>query len=133
MLLFALMLAAAPLGEAAAAAGPVPPPISAPGAIDIMPAPLAIPAPFAAVDLAALDDMRGGDGSNAIIVTEQTLKAVNTGNSVIGETVVSGDVTLGSGAFSGYNGIGNFAINTGNNNNLQSSVSVSIIVTPSMP
>ncbi|HEX5007277.1 MAG TPA: hypothetical protein VFV70_09205 [Hyphomonadaceae bacterium] len=76
-----------------------------------------------------LADLRGGE---AIVIqhTTQTLTAVNTGNSVTGDTIGSGAVNLGSGAFNGYDGIGNFVINTGHNNNLQGSISVSITMTP---
>jgi hypothetical protein len=76
-----------------------------------------------------LDDLRGGE---AIVIqySAQTLTAVNAGNSVTGDTVGSGAVNLASNTFNGYDGIGNFVINTGHNNNLQGSISVSIAVTP---
>jgi hypothetical protein len=79
-------------------------------------------------DMAALS---GGDGIEVAVITDQTLNAVNAGNQVIGDVVGSGQVTLGSGAFSGYSGLGNFVINTGHNNNLQSSMNVSIVLPPS--
>ena len=82
-----------------------------------------------ALSLEELADLRGGE---AIVIqhTTQTLTAVNSGNSVNGDTIGSGAVNLGSGAFNGYDGIGNFVINTGHNNNLQGSISVSIAMTP---
>jgi hypothetical protein len=82
-----------------------------------------------ALNLEELADLRGGE---AIVIqhTTQTMTAVNTGNSVNGDTIGSGAVNLGSGAFNGYDGIGNFVINTGHNNNLQGSISVSIAMTP---
>jgi hypothetical protein len=81
------------------------------------------------LSLGELADLRGGE---AIVIqyTTQTLTAVNAGNSVNGDTIGSGAVNLGSGAFNGYDGIGNFVINTGHNNNLQGSISVSIAMTP---
>jgi hypothetical protein len=81
------------------------------------------------LSLGELADLRGGE---AIVIqhTTQTLTAVNSGNSVNGDTIGSGAVNLGSGAFNGYDGIGNFVINTGHNNNLQGSISVSIAMTP---
>jgi hypothetical protein len=85
------------------------------------------------LSLEDLGELRGGDGGNATIITEQTLTAVNSGNSVVGDVVGSGQVSLGSGAFSGYAGLGNFVINTGHNNNLQSSMSVSVALTPETP
>jgi hypothetical protein len=82
-----------------------------------------------ALSLEELEELRGGE---AIVIqyTTQTLTAVNSGNSVNGDTIGSGAVNLGSGAFNGYDGIGNFVINTGHNNNLQGSISVSIAMTP---
>jgi hypothetical protein len=35
---------------------------------------------------------------------------------------------IGSNAFSGFDGVGNFVLNTGHNNNLQSSLNVSIVL-----
>jgi hypothetical protein len=80
-----------------------------------------------------LDDLAGGDGVNTNVITEQTLNAVNNGNSVTGETVGSGQVNVGTGAFSGYAGLGNFVINTGHNNNLQASMSVNVVLPPGAP
>jgi hypothetical protein len=77
-----------------------------------------------------MDALAGGTGVDIVMITDQTLTAVNSGNTVIGETIGSGQVSLGSGAFSGYSGLGNFVINTGHNNNLQSSMSVSVVLAP---
>lgn len=96
----------------------------------------ASPAPAGETELLSLEDMdalSGGTGVEVVIDTGQVLTATNTGNSVTGDTVGSGQVTLGSGAFSGYDGIGNFVINTGHNNNLQSSMNVSVVLTPPVP
>jgi hypothetical protein len=76
----------------------------------------------------ALAAMTGGAGP--LVMSEQTLSAVVTGNTVNADTVNTGAVTLSSNAFSGFSGIGNFVINTGNNNNLQGSLSVNIVMTP---
>ncbi|MCX7357599.1 MAG: hypothetical protein NT015_05600 [Alphaproteobacteria bacterium] len=91
------------------------------------------PAPADETELLSLEDMgalSGGTGVEVVIDTGQVLTATNTGNSVTGDTVSSGQVNLGSGAFSGYDGIGNFVINTGHNNNLQSSMNVSVVLAP---
>jgi hypothetical protein len=85
------------------------------------------------LSLEDMDSMAGGDAVTTAVITEQTLNAVNTGNAVIGDVVGSGQISLGSGAFSGYNGLGNFVINTGHNNNLQSSMSVSVVLPPDTP
>jgi len=78
-------------------------------------------------DMAAL---AGGSGVEIVVDTDQVLTAVNTGNTVSGDVVDSGQVNIGSGAFAGYEGVGNFVINTGHNNNLQSSMNVTIVLTP---
>jgi hypothetical protein len=82
-----------------------------------------------ALSLDELADLRGGE-TMVIQHTTQTLTANNAGNTINGDTVVSGAVNLASNAFNGYDGIGNFVINTGHNNNLQGSISVSIALTP---
>lgn len=77
-----------------------------------------------------MDALAGGTGIDIVMITDQTLTAFNSGNTVTGDTVTSGQVNLGANAFSGYAGLGNFVINTGHNNNLQSSMSVSIVLAP---
>ncbi|MBL8546111.1 MAG: hypothetical protein JNL81_06585 [Hyphomonadaceae bacterium] len=94
------------------------------------------PAPADGTELLSLEDMgalSGGTGVTVVVDTGQVLTATNTGNSVTGDVVGSGQVNIGSGAFSGYDGIGNFVINTGHNNNLQSSMNVSIVLAPPAP
>lgn len=82
------------------------------------------------LDLDQLSDLRGGEAAG-FQLTNQNLNATNAGNSVIaGDTVGSGAVNLNANAFNGYDGIGNFVINTGHNNNLLGSVSVNVMVTP---
>lgn len=96
------------------------------------------PTPVSAdeAEMLSLEDMAalsGGDGVEIVVITDQTLNAVNANNTVRGDVVSSGQVSLGSGAFSGYSGLGNFVINTGHNNNLQSSMNVSIVLPPGTP
>ena len=70
-------------------------------------------------------------GGQAVAVNEQQLKAMSTDNSVNAMgNVTNGPVNLSAGAFSGFSGLGNFVINTGNNNILQGSMSVNITMTP---
>jgi hypothetical protein len=82
------------------------------------------------LSLEDMDALAGGTGVDVVLITDQTLTATNTGNTVTGDVVGSGQVNLGSGTFSGYSGLGNFVINTGHNNNLQSSMSVSVVLAP---
>ena len=94
------------------------------------------PAHAGEAEILSLEDMEalsGGTGVEIVVDTGQVLTATNTGNTVTGDVVGSGQVNIGSGAFSGYDGIGNFVINTGHNNNLQSSMNVSIVLAPPGP
>ena len=87
----------------------------------------AAPALPAAVSSADLATMSGGASA---AVSNQTLTALNAGNSVNADSLVTGNVTLQTGAFNGFNGIGNFVFNTGNNNNVQGTLSVTIVTPP---
>jgi hypothetical protein len=83
-----------------------------------------------ALSAADLGDMSGGASPNNMAISSQTVTAVNSGNSINGDSIVTGNVNLQSGAFNGFTGVGNFVFNTGNNNNLQGTLSVTIL-TPS--
>lgn len=87
----------------------------------------ATPFGTAVVDAADLSEMSGGQAV-VVSISNHDLDAINHGNSITANTVGSGTVELGSGAFSGFNGIGNFVINTGHNNNLQGSLSVNVVL-----
>jgi hypothetical protein len=80
-----------------------------------------LPQPLAASDLAHLS------GGSSLALTNQNLDAVNTGNQVNADSVTTGDINVPNGAFDGFNGVGNFVFNTGNNNNLQGTLSVTIV------
>jgi hypothetical protein len=86
-----------------------------------------LPQALSASDLAELS---GGASPSGMAISNQTLTALNSGNSVNADSVVTGNVTLQSGAFNGFNGVGNFVFNTGNNNNLQGTLSVTILTPP---
>lgn len=83
--------------------------------------------PLAADDL---DAISGGQEVTASVLSNQQLTAANSGNSVNAGTVRSGDVTFSGGALSNFSGVGNFVVNTGNNNNLQGAISLNIISLP---
>jgi hypothetical protein len=89
----------------------------------------------APLDAAGLGNTRGGSTTNLTFegaITNQDLSAVNTGNAITAASVTTGAVGIGANAFSGFNGIGNFLMNSGNQNNIQGSLSVSVVI-PSMP
>jgi hypothetical protein len=77
-----------------------------------------------------LEALAGGTGVSIDMLTDQTLTAINTGNNVIGQTVGSGQINVENGGLADFNGVGNFVFNTGHNNNLQSSMNVSIVLAP---
>lgn len=79
---------------------------------------------------AELSAMAGGQSTTtAIAMTDQDLTAVSSGNLITADSVASGAISLTGNALSGLDGIGNFTFNTGHNNTLQSSMSVTVIVT----
>jgi hypothetical protein len=78
------------------------------------------------LDDATLGDLRGGQ---TIIVGNQTLTAITSGNVLNGD-YVAGAISLSDNAFANFNGIGNLAINTGAQVSLQSGMSVVINVGP---
>jgi hypothetical protein len=85
---------------------------------------IGLPQPLAASDLA---QMSGGASVTGIAVTTQDLSASNSDNSISANSVVTGNINVPANAFSGYNGVGNFVFNTGNNNNVQGSLSITIV------
>ncbi len=89
--------------------------------------PPAIGAPLNLEELAAIS---GGESVKVSVLSDQTLTATNRGNTINADVVQSGAVSFGAGAFDGFNGVGNFVINTGNNNNLQGSLSVNVVALP---
>ncbi len=81
------------------------------------------PAPMTIDDL---NSVSAGTAAEDSVISRQQLTAVNSGNAVNATTVTTGTISLDGNALSGYNGVGNFVMNTGNNNNLQGSLSVNI-------
>jgi hypothetical protein len=74
----------------------------------------------------SLADISAGESDPSLALTNQTLTATSTGNMLNAASVTTGDITFGANVFSGFNGVGNFVINTGNNNVLQGSLSVTV-------
>jgi len=83
-----------------------------------------------ALSASELQAMSGGANQTNMAVSSQTLSALNSGNQVNADTVQTGAVSLQAGAFNGFNGVGNFVFNTGNNNNLQGTLSVTVLAPP---
>ena len=80
----------------------------------------------------ALDELDGISAEGAVtnVVTNQNLNATNSGNTIIAGTVQNGDINFSGNALIGFSGVGNFVTNTGNNNNLQGSISVVVTGAP---
>jgi len=74
----------------------------------------------------SLAGISGGQSDQTLALTNQSLIATSTGNMINANSVNAGDVNFGANVFNGFNGIGNFVINTGNNNILQGSLSVTL-------
>jgi hypothetical protein len=87
------------------------------------------PIPLSDKDLGAI---AAGDAIDVLVMTTQSLKAVTSQNSIQANEVRSGDINISDNALAGFSGIGNFVINSGNQNTLQGSLSVTVI-TPVVP
>lgn len=116
------------------ASPPTPPPpfiIIAPALVDAATAAVSGPRSLAVDELDALHGRQGA--SSVIIASDQLLQATNSGNSVNANTVTTGGMRIDANAFSGFNGIGNFVMNSGNNNNLQGAITINIVTTAPNP
>jgi hypothetical protein len=87
----------------------------------------AVPAADEPHELASAEELGELRGGQTIVVGNQTLTAVTTGNVINGD-YRAGDVSLSDNAFSNFNGVGNLAINTGAQVSLQSAVNLVINV-----
>ena len=106
---------------AAIAAEPAKLPGAAPPAAGHAPTPL---------DPEALSAISGGTGVNVSVLSNQQLTATTSGNSIEAGSVVSGPVSFSPSALNGFNGVGNFVVNTGANNTLQGAINISIVTAP---
>jgi hypothetical protein len=81
-----------------------------------------------------LDALHARQGAPSVLIaSDQLLQATNSGNSVNANTVTTGAMRIDANAFSGFNGIGNFVMNSGNNNNLQGAITINIVTTAPNP
>jgi hypothetical protein len=83
--------------------------------------------PSAEADVLSNDDLAELRGGEAIIVSNQTLVAITSGNVINGD-YVAGNISLSDFALSNFNGLGNVLINTGGQVSLQSGMNVTINV-----
>lgn len=80
-----------------------------------------------ALDSDALGSIDGKQGPQPQVLSDQNLSATSSGNTVNAQVLNSGDIQFTSGALQGFNGVGNFVVNTGANNNLQGAISITIV------
>jgi hypothetical protein len=88
---------------------------------------IATPSPLS---LEEMDSLNGRQGVTVDVLTTQQLTGSTSGNTVTAGTITSGDVSFSEGALDGFNGVGNFVINTGANNTLQGAINISVVTTP---
>jgi hypothetical protein len=81
--------------------------------------------PFAQAASLSDSDLEEHRGGESIAVSNQTLKAITSGNIINGD-VAAGAINIAGGSLSNFSGIGNFAINTGAQVSLQSGMNLTI-------
>ena len=110
---------------------PLPPAVAIAQTAPVAPMPASPPDADTPAPLAP-DELDGISAEGAItnVVTNQNLNATNSGNTIVAGTVQNGDINFSGNALTGFSGVGNFVTNTGNNNNLQGSISVTITGAP---
>jgi hypothetical protein len=101
-------------------------PVEAPLIVELSPVVAEASALGKPLDNSALGDLRGSGG---IVVGNQTLNAITSGNNTIGN-YAAGAVNISQSALSNFNGLGNITINTGAMSQLQSAMNVTVNVTP---
>jgi hypothetical protein len=76
-----------------------------------------------------LGDMSGGQSVTVTttVLSQNDLKATTSGNTINAQTVTSGPISFSNNALNAFAGVGNFVVNTGANNTLQGSISISIL------
>jgi hypothetical protein len=78
------------------------------------------------IDVQSLAAITGGQSVRNEIVTEQNLNARSENNQIAADIVETGAIVFEQRSLEGFNGIGNFVLNTGNNNVLQGSIAVTV-------
>jgi len=87
----------------------------------------AVPADAGASDLLTDDELGKLRGGESLIVSNQTLVAITSGNVLNGD-YTAGSVSLSDFALSNFNGIGNLTINTGGQVSVQTGMNLTINV-----
>lgn len=77
-----------------------------------------------------LSGIRAGEAPQLTVANSQTVSASSSANVISAGSLVSGGVSFSQNAFSGFSGIGNIVVNTGNNNAIQGTLSVTVVGAP---
>lgn len=82
------------------------------------------------LSLEELSGIRAGEAPQFTVTNNQSVTASSTANVISAGSLVSGGVSFSQSAFSGFSGIGNIVVNTGNNNAIQGTLSVTVVGMP---
>jgi hypothetical protein len=77
-----------------------------------------------------LSGIRAGEAPQFTVANSQNVSASSSSNVISAGSLVSGGVSFSQNAFSGFSGIGNIVVNTGNNNAIQGTLSVTVVGAP---
>lgn len=83
-----------------------------------------------AMSLEELSEIRAGEAPQFTVSNSQSVTASSTANVISAGSLISGGVSFSQNAFSGFSGIGNIVVNTGNNNAIQGTLSVTVVGQP---
>jgi N-acetylglutamate synthase/N-acetylornithine aminotransferase len=82
------------------------------------------------MSLEELSGIRAGEAPQFTVSNNQNVTASSTANVISAGSLTSGGVSFSQNAFSGFSGIGNIVVNTGNNNAIQGTLSVTVVGQP---
>lgn len=82
------------------------------------------------LSLEELSRIHAGEAPQFTVTNNQSVTASSTANVISAGTLTSGGVSFSQGAFGGFSGIGNIVVNTGNNNAIQGTLSVTVVGMP---
>ena len=85
------------------------------------------PLPRAQLSDSDLSAVSGGNGDQFLAETSQNVNGSSSDNSITANEVTTGNINFNANALSGFAGIGNFVVNSGNNDVIQGTMNVSII------
>ncbi len=87
---------------------------------------LVIEAAETAPEVLSLEELSEARGGTSIVVNNQTLTAITSGNSI--DDYLAGTINLSDNALSSFSGVGNFLFNTGAQNSLQTGMTLTITI-----